>query len=516
MLFQKHRKRRLIYNDDAYQQTDQRVSLRTRLPPRKPWYNITDEQSFVDARTTPTFGTYVDTYVWCVGNGCEPPWGAWGQKYRGPVWPVLRSSTRATNLIVDACHTEGMEIWGSLRMNDLHDAGCDLEETNDPLKGQHPEYLIGKSEDLELPQERIERSLVTAFNFERPEVRQYRLDFINQNAAVHDFDGYELDFTRFIWNFPLGKERELAPLMTDFVRDVRSGLSTIGNKRGRPYTLVVHVMDSVETSLGLGYDVDTWLSEGLVDVLVVGLGYMPFTLDLESWQALGERYGVPIYPSLNPRKPFHEMIGRVSASHEYIRAAAAWWWQNDVDGIYLFNLFTQEDVWGLDKEDTYAPLRDIGDLTSLAGKDKLYGIDAGGRGFDQGSEVATLPIPLDTFERRLPLNMGLDAEDSNARFKIQAWTSGGTPDMDVWMRLNHTLLEPDWQDGRLTVVVPVGVMRVGRNDLTVWCGSELDKTDSPIVVRDVWISVDYGTNRVGSRGGAEVLDGLQVGLSRDD
>ena len=227
VLFEKDRKRRVIYNDDAYQQTDQRISLRTRLPSGRRWYNITDEQSFLDARTTPTFDTSVDTYVWCVGNGCDPPWGPWGLKYRGPVWPVLGSSERAANLIVDACHAEGMEVWGSLRMNDLHDSQCDLEDTNDPLKAQHPEYLIGKREDRDLPEERMERYLGTAFNFERPEVRQHRLDFIKRNASAHDFDGYELDFTRFIWSFPLGRERELAQVMTDFVRDVRAGLSQL-------------------------------------------------------------------------------------------------------------------------------------------------------------------------------------------------------------------------------------------------------------------------------------------------
>ena len=257
MPFMKDRKRRVIYNDDAYQQTDQRVSLRSRLPPRKPWYNITDEQSFIDARTTPTFDSFVDTYVWCVGNGCDPPGGQFGLKYRGPIWPVLGSSERAANLIVDACHAEGMEVWGSLRINDLHDYTCDLEETNDPLKAQHPEYLIGKTEDRDLPEERVERYLGTAFNFEHPEVRQYRVDFIKRNAAAHDFDGYELDFTRFIWNFPQGRERELAPLMTDFVRDVRSSLNDIGEKRGRPYTLVAHVMDSIETSLNPNPPKDT-------------------------------------------------------------------------------------------------------------------------------------------------------------------------------------------------------------------------------------------------------------------
>ena len=491
VLFEKNRKRRVIYNDDAYQQTDQRVSLRTRLPSGRQWYNITDEQSFLDARTTPTFDTCVDTYVWCVGNGCEPPWGAWGLKHRGPVWPALGTSQRATDIIVDACHAEGMEVWGSLRMNDLHDSLQDLEDTNDPLKAQHPEYLIGRREDRDLPEERMERYLGTAFNFERPEVRQHRLDFIKRNASAHDFDGYELDFTRFIWSFPLGRGRELAPLMTDFVRDVRAGLNAVGDERGRPYTLVVHVMDSVERSLNLGYDVGAWLAEGLVDVLVAGMGSMPFTLNLDSWKAVGERYGVPIYPSLNPHSS-HERMKRVFDPQEHIRGAAAWWWQNDVDGIYLFNLFTLDDFWGLEREHTYAPLKDIGDLASLAGKDKLYTIErASGGVLQEGSEAAPLPVPLNVHERRLPLRMGPDANAPTARFQIHAWTTGGSVDTKVWMRLNQALLEPVRQDGHHTVEVPASVIRVGLNDLTIWCDAELDKTDNPIVVHDVLTSVGY-------------------------
>ena len=65
MGFKKERKRQIIYNDDGDQQFKQ-VTTR---------YGVTDEQSFIDARTTPTFDTQVDTYVWCVGNGSWPPWG---------------------------------------------------------------------------------------------------------------------------------------------------------------------------------------------------------------------------------------------------------------------------------------------------------------------------------------------------------------------------------------------------------------------------------------------------------
>ena len=489
MLFEKHRKRRLIYNDDAYQQTNQSS--------RKHWYNVTDEQSFIDARTTPTFDTHVDTYVWCVGNGCDPPWGpVWGPKHRGPVWPVLGSSQRATDLIVEACHAQQMEIWGSLRMNDLHDHELDMEETNDPLKAEHPEYLIGKSDDRNLPEEQIERMLRTAFNFERPEVREYRLDFIRRNAAAHDFDGYELDFSRWIWNFPLGRERELAPLMTDFVRSVRSELNAIARQRNRPYTLVVRVMDSIESSLLLGQDIETWLSQGLVDVLVVGMGLMPFTFNLEGWKAVGERYGVSVYPSFCARPPLRwcpEIAAQPYAWQEYIRGAAAWWWHEGVNGIYLFNIFTHVDVRGLDSKRVHAPLKEIGDPAEIAGKNKLYGIEplAVAGMFSQASEIAPLPIPLDIHERRLPLKMGPDANDPAAHFRIHALTTGGSADTKVWMRLNHTLLEPQFRNGCYSADVPPGIMHVGRNDLTVWCSSELGKTDNPIIVYEVLTSVAY-------------------------
>ena len=65
--FEKHRSRRIIYNDDGDQQFA-RCSVSYN-------YDIEDEQSFLDARTSRIQGTQVDTYVWCVGNGADPPYG---------------------------------------------------------------------------------------------------------------------------------------------------------------------------------------------------------------------------------------------------------------------------------------------------------------------------------------------------------------------------------------------------------------------------------------------------------
>ena len=488
-VFDKHRKRRVIYNDDSDQQYEYEG-----YP-----YKITDEQSFIDARTTPTFDTHVDTYVWCVGNGAEPPWGGQSAKLR----PCLGSHAHATDLIVEACHSKSMEVWGSLRMNDIHDSfrANALEEASEPIKAEHPEYLIAPEADRELPRELTERRLWTALDFARREVREYRLDFIERNASAHDFDGYELDFTRFVWTFPLGEERAHAPEMTELIREARTRLNDIGERRGRPYTFAVHVMDSPDLSLALGRDVEGWLNEGLVDVLVVGMGYLPYALRLDQWLAQGRRCGVPVYPSVNTNtyiRWWKELFHRPSAWQEAVRAGYAYYRQQGAEGVYVFNLFCLEDknVGPLPRDFVYAPLREIGDPTALAGKDKLYAIQPTAQsGFcHHGSEAAALPIALDNVERKLPLKMGADADDANVRFTISVWATGGTEDVRVWLRLNHSLLpQPKRQGAWFHVGVPPGLMRTGHNELSIWCSEEATSAENPIIVHYVFASAKYGT-----------------------
>ena len=57
--------------------------------------------------------------------------------------------------------------------------------------------------------------------------------------------------------------------------------------------------------------------------------------------------------------------------------------------------------------------------------------------------------------------------------------------------INHTLLEPVRRGGHYVVEVPVGVIGMGRNDLTLFCNSDLAKTANPIIVQDVLASVRY-------------------------
>ena len=490
-MFDRRRKRRIIFNDDGDQQT---LSSNQHYP-----YNITDAESFLEARTRQVLGTGVDTYVWCVGKGGSP---RQADHRRNALHPFLKSPDHATDLIVRECQAHGMETWGSLRMNDIHDSfmARDLDDTDEAFKVDHPDCMIIPGARDHYPEKKVtEWYLWTALDFSRAEVRDYRLRFIQENAERHDFDGYELDFTRFVWNFPLGAEHDCSHHMTGFIHQVRRTLDEIGRQRGRPYTLVIRSFDSPELARNLGLDVATWLKEGLVDVLVVGMGYLPYLLDLGAWKKLADQAGVPLYASVDTAVYadwLQDLFEDHSIWHEANRAASAHFWDQGVDGLYLFNIYVQgTDRWGgMSMSEMCHPLLDeIGTACGLVGKDKLYAIQPTAEsGFCHHASAATpLPIPLDSRERKLPLTVGPDADDPAARATIYLHATGDTSG-PIWVRLNHKLLDQPRPSGHLfEISVPPALLRRGTNELALWTDKELVTNDHPINIHHVFCRMRY-------------------------
>jgi hypothetical protein len=287
--------------------------------------------------------------------------------------------------------------------------------------------------------------------------------------------------------------------MTSLIRDVRTGLDTIGRNRNRPYTFAVHVMDSPELSLDLGQNVESWLEQGLVDILVVGMGYLPYAIRIGEWLALGREHDIPVYPSMNTNTfaSWQKQISRTpGAWHQAIRAGAAHFWQEGSSGIYLFNVFCMEDrnVGPMPREAVYAPLREVGDPKVLLGLDKLYSIQPVSQsGFCQhGSEASPLPIALDRVERKLPLWVGPDADNPQARFILRILTTDIDPEQRMHLRLNHELLpEPKADDPWFWVELPSKALRIGRNELSIWCDKILMDVARPLIVQQVFLSVDH-------------------------
>ncbi len=470
-VFPQDRKRRILYYDAVSQQSWGYIDQGRKIPYMKLIADITDHRAFLDARTNMTFDTQVDTYVFHIGNGADPPYNISTEM----LWPCFSSYEEVRDLVIEACHARGMEVWASLRMNDLHGAwrSVSIHDLDDPFKIQHPEFLLAPESSRDLASELTEHMLWAGLNFVHPEVRQHRLDFIERTAAAHDFDGYELDFNRMGISFPLGQERQNAHLLTELVREARQRLDAVGQRRGRPYTLAVHVVDSLERSQELGMEVERWVREGLVDVLLVGMGHLPSRLRLDQFVSLGRAHGVPVYATLNGNSyragAWEGLYGR-PVFREGMRASAAYYHQEGAAGIYLFN-YANEPTQELSREEFISALSELGEGETLAGKNKVYGIHSTahtGGPIIQGSESALLPVVLDRVETKLPLQMGPDADDENARFRFSLWTAESREDTHLWVRLNHTLLPtPVREEPWYHVDVPAGIMRSGANELGI-------------------------------------------------
>jgi hypothetical protein len=207
----------------------------------------------------------------------------------------------------------------------------------------------------------------------------------------YDVDGLELDFFRHALFFkcsgagePCG-ETELSQ-MTGLLRRIRNMAEELGRKRGRPILLAIRVPDSIEYCKWIGLDLEGWLASNLVDILVVG-GYTqlnPWTYSV----ALGHKYGVKVYPSLDEPRIRDEAARALRSTPETYRGRALNAWHAGADGVYLFNFF-----------DPLSPLwRELGDPALLRSKDRNY--------FASVRGVGSMPIPHQKFIRVPTLNPG--------------------------------------------------------------------------------------------------------------
>ena len=354
------RNRRIIYNDDA----------------GVAWTETAKDgpHAILDARFNHCINSLVDSYFFCVGDGRDKPFGhdmpPWGDPHQ---------------LIIDASRSAGIEVFASLRMNDTHDASWQENPerfASYDLKVKRPDLLIGErreypaSGDPLNPQCHLGR-IWSAFDYAKQEVHAHRLAFIKNMLSRYDWDGFEMDFCRFPAYFKMGEALDNVNTMTDFVRQVRDLLNQIGAERGRPYLLAARVADTPQLSRRLGLDVEAWMSQDLIDIVIAGAGFNPYAAPFGEFVELGHRFDVPVYPCIDAMYLtwFARRSGRESSRPvERLRAMASNMWLEGADGIYFFNLFVPIEagpVLGKPAE-IYRVLNEVGEFVELANLDKIY------------------------------------------------------------------------------------------------------------------------------------------------
>ena len=274
----------------------------------------------------------------------------------------------AIRAMIEHARRAGMEIFASIRMNDCHNYQGVIETTY-PLKVQRPDLVLGTVIDRaaypDMRTSMLDRFWL-GFNYAKEEVREHFLQFIMAHCLEYDYDGVELDFLREGMYFRFGEEMENIAVMTDFVRKIRDGLNTAGEARKRPYQLAVRVHDTPAQALRAGLDAEQWMKQGLMDMLMVGGGYMPSGARIKEHIDMAHHYGIPAYPSINNFK-----------APIQLRSWASNFWALGADGIYLFNWYGLEH-YGLDKgSEGYKCLSQMGDPDVLHGLDKEYDADNG-------------------------------------------------------------------------------------------------------------------------------------------
>lgn len=364
-----HRQRRIIFNNDGNE-----VFL---FPADK---KVTPE-AVLAMRTSPLADSQVDAIFYCtisagfglfshntkVGNVLTREQYPDRPGRRNITEDLIAQGKDILQIMVDFARMHDKEIFWSMRMNDIHDTTHRMPNNPHPLfpplKAKHPEYLMGDRDKIGLPP----HGSWTAVNYGRPEVRDLVFRFIEEACQGYDVDGVELDFFRspvLFKSHAWGKEvtQEERDTLTALMRRVHKMTQEVSLKRGRPLLISIRVPDSVEYCKAMGIDLERWLKEGLIDLLVVGGDFL-----LTPWEqsvALGHKYNVPVYPCLTyegRKQKWFEWVGRRSTAEAY-RARARTAWNAGADGIYLFNLFNpRASQW-----------RELGDPEKLEKLDKVY------------------------------------------------------------------------------------------------------------------------------------------------
>ena len=500
------RRRGVIYNNDGYD------VFTTQAPATK--------EGFLSVRMDPIADCGVDTVFYCTtissvfthDSEVLEVYGRAGGHRKSSQAPgnripdLRRLGTDSLRLVIERCRQQNLEIFWTLRLNDIHDNWDKSRRAQ--WKHERPELVMGTPEEAARFDRRDPRTIWTLADFERKEIRDLMVRAVAEVLENYDVDGIDLDFLRHACYF---KETRLGEpvspahrqLLTDMVRQMRELVLASSERRGKPILLSARVLETMAGNRRFGFDLEQWLEQGLLDFVSLG-GFTPFTSPARELVEWCHVRGVPVYGCIvdeglrqakwsGPPVPHAELT---QLSLESWRGAAANTWATGVDGIMTFNLFADRSSRELCRN----VLQEIGDPKKLQGKDKVFGIEHLHDDdycflFRTISREGRLPVTIPkitTVTRVLPV-----ADDIRAlagrirRLRLRLYLDHFRAPDKVEVRLNGVELttaseQPQW----LTADVPSHVVKKGPNELAVTfrMGESASWT---LTLRSVELSVHY-------------------------
>ena len=412
-------------------------------------------------------------------------------------------------LAAQFCRDKKLGIIASLRMNDTHDSYTPGLFSD--WKKNHPECLFSTKD------KRPRFCSWSALDYSHPEVREFTLKYVREIAENYDVDGVLYDFCRHsqlfrsVANGGTASAEELA-MMNGLIRDLRRMTQEVAKKRGRELVTIIRTPDSAAYSKAIGMDIESWLSEGLLDAWI-GASYF----HLEPWAnsvALAHKYGVKFFAAMdesritkgnigkrytvNPQI-IEGRIGEASYMARFSAAAAA-----GCDGLHIFNF---DDLFNA-TPDVLRRVMNV-DFRNLGKVDRLYfayvrGVGGespskylnGGNDYQQlarfnPAEPASIAVGK---EYKFPLELGYEFSPeklAEAMPKVEAMMmTSFTHYRPMVLKFNgKNATDSGFKDGIMTFrKVNPAYLKPGINEVSVMVGAE---SSVGTLLHDFVLSVKY-------------------------
>jgi hypothetical protein len=328
-------------------------------------------------------------------------------------------------MLLDRAHEKGLEFFASLRLNDTH-------YKDQPFNPMMPQFYYDNLHNrIGEPQGRLN----CEFDYRKSVIREHYLATIRAAVEQYDVDGFELDFTRNCKFFPEPCPEECAPVLTQFVRDVRAILDEIGRGRGKELVLSAAVPYPLRSCRKEGLDIPAWARLGLINVLCLST---PFLAEFEH-DVADTRLKVPgvqVYAGCDRNFAYgFDGASRVVPMQTY-RAMAMSYLRQGADGIYLFNVMSwtmnydkanvavrrdggQGETEGAAIDYDAGLMNELGDVATLDHLDKLYVLSGGEDSPDRTSRPLPVTVPAKG-EVTLRLYVGDDVAKAAATGRIES------------------------------------------------------------------------------------------------
>lgn len=283
---------------------------------------------------------------------------------------MIKRGEDPNQIAIDGARQHRIDVFFSFRMNDQHQDDADMPR----LKHDHPEWLLG---------DKVPAWFNTSWDYTHAGVREHRLAMIREIANKYDFDGIELDWQRHAHHLPVHEAFRRKYVLTDFMRVARQIVNEAGQRRGRPLWLAARVAASKEGCMHVGYDIEQWVHEKLIDYLIPSAcAEMDPSIDGQWWSNLCARTPIRVYPSLGGWF-YNQTHGTGDQETHFVnatRALGARLHSEGVDGFYTFN-------WYGKKRLRRGLMQQLANPASLARATKTY-ISTGRPYREPGSDFA--------------------------------------------------------------------------------------------------------------------------------